>query len=534
MAAGAAECCEGAMRVVRFARSRGRREYAVIGAVLLVGVFGCHRQMTRQADRDVAGLIRARQQTVLGEQAPVEVGGREAFPRPGKSAYDYAPSPSTTDVPEGFAQPASQPASDPAASMPATTMAARTAATAPAVSTQPVEVFTLTDALAYAQRHRREYQTAKEDLYLSALALTLERHLWTPIFASDLKTVYGNYGEVQDFDQAMRFVADLSVAQRLPYGGEFTAKAISTLIRDVGKTITASEDSAATLDLRVPLLRGAGHVARETLIQLERELTYSVRVFERFRRRQMISVAQAYFRLLLAKETMINSEDAFANFVWDFEQAKALEAIDKRTPLNTALVQDAMLSAANQVELDREGFRSEADNFKLLIGMPVVERLDRGNLADIRSIERQIADGTYPLLARPAAVDAQESSVDVALQRRFDLLTANDRIDDARRGVAISQNALLPELDWSGSVGFDTDPSEYNLGGLQFDRANWRTELILSLPLERTAERNALRQSLIDVRRAQRAFKDKEESIRVDVRDARNSVLVAERSRRFL
>ena len=73
--------------------------------------------------------------------------------------------------------------------------------------------------------HRREYQTAKEDLYLSALALSLERHLWTPQFAADLRTVYGNYGEASGFDQAMRFMAELGMTQRLPYGGEFTAQA---------------------------------------------------------------------------------------------------------------------------------------------------------------------------------------------------------------------------------------------------------------------------------------------------------------------
>ena len=74
--------------------------------------------------------------------------------------------------------------------------------------------------------------------------------------------MYGNFGEVTDFDQAMRFVSDLSVSQRLPYGGNFTAQMISTLVRDVKQSITAEEGSQIALTADIPFLRNAGHIAR--------------------------------------------------------------------------------------------------------------------------------------------------------------------------------------------------------------------------------------------------------------------------------
>jgi outer membrane protein TolC len=48
----------------------------------------------------------------------------------------------------------------------------------------------------------------------------------------------------------------------------------------------------------IPLLRGAGSVAREGLIQAERDLIYQSRSFERSRRTLLVSIARDYFNLL--------------------------------------------------------------------------------------------------------------------------------------------------------------------------------------------------------------------------------------------
>ncbi|MEW6252481.1 MAG: hypothetical protein AB1716_17730, partial [Planctomycetota bacterium] len=282
--------------------------------------------MLAQTDRHVEELIRARQEAALGVRAPVNVERPERLPKADRAARASVPHPTQQAVPADFA-PASQPASPPSVAEGDVAEALPDEDVEPELQVTPVppaaaaRVFTLTDALAYAQRHRREYQTAQEDLYLAALALTVERHLWTPIFSGNLRTVYGNFGEARNFDQAMRFVADLGVSQRLPYGGEFTAGVVSTLIRDVRQSITAAEGSVGTLALNVPLLRGAGHVARESLIQLERELTYSVRTFERFRRQQLVLVAAAYFDLLRTKQQMIDTEKSYANYEFDYQRA---------------------------------------------------------------------------------------------------------------------------------------------------------------------------------------------------------------------
>ncbi|MGD8451788.1 MAG: TolC family protein [Phycisphaerae bacterium] len=503
---------------------------------------GC-RTAVDQTDREVAAVIAERQRAALDIQVPVRISSEDdSFERPPRSAFDSTPNPRPAGVPAAFEQPAEPPATTDAPEIvttaPPSTMTgaanSRSGMLPPAitdpVSDDPPVIFTLTDALAYAQQHRRALQRAEEQLYVAALALTLERHLWTPIFSSNLRTVYGNFGEIQHFDQAMRFVADLSVSQRLPYGGEFTAQAVSTLIRDVKKTITSAEGSTIEVGLNVPFLRNAGHVAQEELIQLERELTYAVRAYERFRRTQLVLVTEAYFDLLRAKQDMVTSEMSLSRRGQIFQRAREFEKRELGSLLETQRAEQDYLFAENELESVRESFRAQADQFKLLIGMSVDQPLGRDQLEDIQAIEGRIAGGEFPLLQRSAAVEQDALAQQVAIDYRLDLLSEHDRIDDARRGVAVAENAMLPDLDLNTTVAWETDPTHYRLGDFSFERTTWRSELVLELPLERTRERHQYRAALLDVRQAERDYQDALESIRAEVRSAVNNLRLEDRS----
>ncbi len=550
---------------------------------LFAALPGCDTLATL-TDQEVAAIIEQRQREVLNyrKDAPIlPPQTRDALP--GATAYRRAPDPGRVDVPPEFrpaapesppdSQPSSQSASQPETqpgALPATrpgephiaadALRQMEAASAPASqppmpdsspaftgttpTTQPTAAdvlaprpgarravtFTLVDSLAYALKFRREYQTAKEDLYLVTLALTLERHLWTPIFSHDLRAVYGNFGEDTDFDQAMRFVSELSVAQRLPYGGNFTAGMINTLVRDIRRGITASETGSVELAADIPLLRGAGHVAREQLVQLERDLTYAVRDFERFRRSQLVDVSDQYFELIRAKQEVLDSETSLSRFVEDFDRARALQEAGTGTILDTQRAEQQKLSAENRVEEVREQYRASADQFKILIGMPVDEPLELEDIEDIDALERQIGEGRFPLLQPPAAVHDEERALDAALTRRLDLLNRRGQIDDARRGVSIARNGLLPDLGWNSTLSLPSDSTHYNSERLSFDRAVWRSEMVLSLPLERTAERNQFRTALIDVRRAERNHQQLIEQIRAEVRAAVHRIRLEDRS----
>lgn len=492
----------------------------------LLSAAGCDYSAAT-ADRDIAAAIAKRQQEALRYERPARIEANQpGDDRATPSAYEYAPSPTDATIPAGFEVVAPSPATA-QATMNATTAASQPTSRRMRYRERP---FTLTDALAYAQQHRREYQSAKEDLYLAALALSLERHLWTPQFAADLRTVYGNFGEIRNFDQAMRFMSELSLAQRLPYGGEFTAKAVSMLIRDVVQSITAEESGSIELGLNIPFLRNAGHVAREELIQLERDLTYAVRDFERFRRRQLVEVAQAYFELLRQKQEVLDGLATRDRFESDLERAQALEDAGTGSQLDTRRAEQEKLSAANRVEDLFERFRAATDEFKLLIGMPVDENLGVEDLEGIESIEEQIVQGRYPILLKPPAADDEDRATEVAVQFRLDLLNRKDQIDDARRGVAVAQNRLLPDLNWNSTLRFDTEADRKNVAAFNYERATWRSEIVLGLPLERYRERNQYRAALIDVNRARRNYQQALDRVRAEVRGAVNRLRLEEKA----
>lgn len=496
--------------------------------VLAAGGPGC-TQLVRTTDRDVAEAIAKRQQQALARALAVAPADADPLiPHTPRAAYATKPAAPAPEVPPEFELPAEAPEPRPHDPLD------ETADAPPAVAVEPAgpqrfreSLFTLTDALGYAQQHQRAYLSAREDLYLSALALTLERHLWTPQFAAEMRTVYGNFGEITNFDQAMRFVADLSAAQRLPFGGEFTAGVVSTLIRDVKKSITAVEGSTAQFAVNVPLLRGAGHVAREDLIQLERDLTYAVREFERFRRRQLVEVARSYFDLLRSKQAVLDGEISLRNAADDLRRVLALSHADQATLLDVGRAEQRMLSERNRLAQIREAFRADVDQFKILIGMPIAERIGLDDLETIESIERQIEAGVYPLLRTPLAAGDVALAVQTAEQHRLDLENLRSQMDDARRGVAVARNALLPDLNFQGSLTYDTDPERFRITAFESARATWRSEVILAMN-DRFRERSRFRASLIDVRRAQRFYDEQIERVRAEVYSAVNQIRLQE------
>lgn len=502
---------------------------AAAAALLAAGLAlaaGC-QTLIRLTDEDVSRAIRRKQVEGLGVSRPAPLTIPPASDlRAGREAISHDPTPQRDPVPQEFLIPASAPSSAP--------LRMSEVASQPATTSAPVrfraEPLTLIGALRYADEHRRLLTTAKEDLYLVALRLTLERHLWTPQFSAQLRTVYGNYGQAQNFNQAMRFVADLQVAQRLPFGGQFTAQMLGTLIRDVGRSITAQENGQINMGLQVPFLRGAGLiVAQEQLIQLERSLVYAVREYEDFRRRQLVLVAGGYFDLVRSKQNVLDAITSEQRAADDYERAKAMEKVDvvggAEGPLDTERAAAQLLSRRSQLNAVSEDFRFATDNFKFLIGMPVDDPIGRDDIESIDEIQTGIDAGTFPLLQKPLAAENEKWSLDVAARFRLDVLTAGDQIDDARRGVVITKNALLPNLDWTGNVAFNTDPNHSTIGGYDFAQTTWRTEIVAAMN-DRFAEKNAYRASIIDVQRAERRKTDALESMRIEVRRSIHQIVL--------
>ncbi len=501
----------------------------------LPSLWGC-QLFVADADREVYKLIEQRQLAALGQATDVRFSDEGIPGKLPSDPYTFVPHPVTPGIPAEFKsthpketespnheseqeQAGSEAPAAPSpdgAPEPATESALDTAEgdeSAAESDEQPDELyfgdpFTLADALAYAIKHAREYQDAKEDLYLQALALTLERFLWTPRFMSNLSATYTEFPQNSDPDRALQATGDVAVEQRLPYGGQIVAQWIGTMVRDLENHVTNSESGTAILQANIPLLRGGGRVAYESRYQAERNLIYAVRRFERFRRGFLTQVASDYFDLLSRKASIRNTIASRESSRDNWERSDALADAERIIRLEADRAQEAFLTAQNSVANAKEDYETELDEFKILIGMPTTTPID------------VVEEG----LDLPELEVDEATAIEVASRLRLDLLTTLDRVDDVRRDVEIARNNLLPDLNLSGSVSYTTNPDRLSSVDFREDDETWNVGVDLEIPLDRKAERNAYRSTLISLRRAERNYDLALDRVRLEVRRARRQI----------
>jgi outer membrane protein TolC len=368
-------------------------------------------------------------------------------------------------------------------------------------------MFALFDALAYGTQHSRPYQNAMEDLYLSALDVTLQRHLFEPQpFGNAGLQFTGGQADAK-YQSALNATSALGVKQNLPYGGQVTAKALVGFVDALNSTTEGGESAQVALTGSIPLLRGAGMVNLEPLIQSERTLIYQVRTFEQFRRQFAVDVARQYFNLLVLQQRVFNRRLNVSNLTALVERTQALFGAGRINFLEVQRSQQALLDGEDSLSTSLISYDNAIDNFKVILGMPIDEDLD------VRPVELDVN------VPNTDHVDV----VTIARHFRLDLQTARDQIEDAKRQVDVAKNGLLPDLDVTANTQFGNDPTS-PAKNLNNKATTYSAGINLDLPLDRLAERNIYRAALISFDRAQRSFVDLNDSIAAEVRSDVRSI----------
>lgn len=373
---------------------------------------------------------------------------------------------------------------------------------------------TFRGALRQAQLTSREFITAEEEYVLAAIRLLIERHRWGPRFFNDTTVSLGGSGDDGDFSTALNVINTLRATQRLPYGGEVEASWVFRATEQLREQASGryTNSSALALSARLPLLRGAGEIAREDLIQAERNLVYAARRFERTRRELLVEVAREYFDLLESIEQIANQERSL-EALRELERSTAARVNAGRLDsFQTSIASNRVLSATAQLASLRERYILQIERFKIRLGLSVDQPL---------ALDRELIDLPEP------AVDLTQATA-LAIEYRLDLQTRRDQLDDARRDLAIARDRLLPDLDVRGTVSMPTDEDERQ-GNFEFDPEELEYELAatLSLPLDREIERLSLRESILNLQRQQRQLTQLQDEIVVAVRSALRAVDLA-------
>lgn len=368
---------------------------------------------------------------------------------------------------------------------------------------------TLADAFRIAQQTSREYLDAEEEYILASIRLLIERHLWGPRFFDDLTVGYDNTPGFTggNYTSALNVINTLRATQRLPYGGEVEARAIFRATEQLREVVGDSytQSTQIVLSGNLPLLRGAGLIAQEDLIQAERDVVYAARTFEDFRRDYLVTIAQDYFDLVRQAEGIKNREIRLESVRENERRTAAQVDAGRLSAFERRNVEQNVLRSETDLVNTRERFILSLDRFKIRLGLSVNDQI---TLQPV-------------ILQFPEPDVLPEQAVDIALRYRLDLQNRRDQLKDSERAVANARNQLLPDLNLRGDVSFNT-PQDVSAGGvdLTFDHTVYNASATLSLPLDREIERLNLRAAIIGLGRTARELSRFEDELVLDVRAA--------------
>jgi len=370
----------------------------------------------------------------------------------------------------------------------------------PMSTTQRLDLFGI---LNFAVQNSRDYADQMEELYLSALDVTLQRHLLSPRPFVTQRFGYDGGQRDANFRSAMNATTNAGVRQRLPYGGEIVASGLVNFVDALNANTQSGENASLALTASVPLLRGAGFINLEGLVNSERSLVYAVRAFETYRRQFLVDVSTRYFDLITSRNAVLNRRTQLDQQIDLVERSRALFAAGKGSFLDVQRSINSQISGETQLIQSEEAYRGQLDNFKLFIGMDIFEELE------IVPVELDVSiPETDP-----------SDAVRLAHLYRLDVQTARDRIDDAKRTANNAKNGLLPGLDFDASSRVSSSDNR-PASAINSETGRYSAGVTLDLPVDRVAERNSYRRALIRLQQAQRDFEQSRDAAAVSARNA--------------
>jgi outer membrane protein TolC len=481
---------------------------------VVVGVAGCRSttDYARQADAAAAGRIAEGQKKALGQTVDFSIEPASDTLRRRLLIDQRLPgSPSATNPP------AAQPLPDPL-------------------------ILTLDDALRIGAAHSRDYQSNKENVFASALALDLEADAFRNSFAGALGVLFSSDSSVDPATRQITGTGDATLTRKLKAGATLT----TGLAFDLAKLLTADKDSSfgltADASITIPLLRGAGRaIATEPLTQAERNLVYAIRRFERYKQGFAVSLASDYLSVLQQLQA-VHDADSNLKLIRDAdERARRLADAGRLPGIQVDQARQDLLRAESRLNAVQQTYESQLDAFKVTLGLPADARvkLVEEELASLGRAARETAASTNAVAAAAEAPPIGESrALELAFTNRLDFQTAADAVADAERSLRLAGDALRAGLTLKANVSTSdrTDGlSTSDLTGLALrsDRSRYGVGLGYDAPWHRTAERNSYRESLIALDRSRRDLEELEDQIKLEVRNGLRDLAEARESCRI-
>jgi len=226
-------------------------------------------------------------------------------------------------------------------------------------------------AMQTALLHSRQYQQELENVYLSALDVTLQRFQFDAQFFGNHSTFFDTEGPLVGGQSRLSVDNDLRMNRLLATGGELVVGAANSLVWQFAGPDTYSANTLLNFSLLQPLLRAGGRaVVLESLTSSERALLADIRTMERFRRSFCVQTVVDYLRLLEDQVLIRNQEINVVQLRQSVQRLEAMSEAGVILPGDVARTRQSLYSSQSGLLALNAAYESRLDGYKVSLGLP--------------------------------------------------------------------------------------------------------------------------------------------------------------------
>lgn len=282
----------------------------------------------------------------------------------------------------------------------------------------------------------REFQDRREDLYLAALPVTLQRFSFAAqafLTETVIRETTGNL-RAEGAGERWRIGTNTGFNKLFPTGAALLVQIANQFVIDITGDKPYTSISNLTVSLAQPFLRGGGYaVTLEPLTQAERDMVYAIRSYARFRKLFYVAIAAGgdytnnpyglqglsanlgrgvgnnltapragFLPLLLQAAIIANQRKNIAALEDLLRLYQAFREGGQQSDLQVGQVEQQLLNSRSQLigQLNPgqttfgggggiRGYLDTLDNFKLQLGLPATLGLDLEN-TPLKPIQQQL------------------------------------------------------------------------------------------------------------------------------------------------
>ena len=318
---------------------------------------------------------------------------------------------------------------------------------------------TLPNLMELATINSREYQTRKEVLFTTALALTRRRYQF------DLNpSPFGN-GTAASFrhlrnngvtENQLAVPSGVGVQKTLASGGEFLARFANSVVLTFNGPSGFATDIGSEMIFDFQQTIFQRDVRFENLTQAERDVIYATRDYLRFRKQLFRDVADQYYTLLLNyRGVEINAQDYFTNLRGFIQSQAEYRTAEKIPRIQVDQFEQNVLRTRGNLVSNCFALDTALDQLKFRLGLPIemplyleLTELKSISLKDELSVARQMIGR-----ARAELLNARSSTMmdtttlanvaEVLADRMSNILRIQEQIESTSKNSQAETPATL-------------------------------------------------------------------------------------------